>query len=100
MSAKDLADGTMCVVTVRDTSVLFARVANEVYAIRNQCGDSPLPLDVGTLEGSEIRCSWHGCRYDVRSGRRLDGDGRTLVLPTRVDGGRILVAVDVSGGVR
>jgi nitrite reductase/ring-hydroxylating ferredoxin subunit len=69
-----------------------------VYALRNQCGDSPLPLDSGTFEGSEVRCPWHSCRYDVRSGRRLDADGRVQVLPVRVNAGRIEVAADVASG--
>ena len=79
---------------------LSGRVDGEVYAIRNQCGDSPLPLDLGTLEGAEVRCSWHGCRYDIRSGRQLDGDGRVQVLPVTTEDGRIRVAIDVETGAR
>ena len=85
---------------INDVSVLFARVGGEVYAIRNQCGDSPLPLDLGTLDGAEVRCSWHGCRYDVRTGRQLDGDGRVQVVPVTTEGGRIRVAIDVEIGAR
>lgn len=93
----DLQEGTMRAVIVHGLPVLVARVAGEVYAIRNQCADSPLPLDMGTLDGAEVRCPWHGCRYDVRSGRRLDGDARVPVLPVTTEAGRILVAVDVAG---
>jgi nitrite reductase/ring-hydroxylating ferredoxin subunit len=94
----ELPEGTMRGALVGETPVLLARVGGEVYALRNQCGDSPLPLDGGTLEGSEVRCPWHGCRYDIRSGRQLDGDGRVQVLPVRIDGGRIVVAADVAPG--
>ena len=52
------------------------------------------------LEGAEVRCSWHGCRYDIRSGRRLDGDGRVQVLPVTTENGRIRVAIDVETGAR
>ena len=90
----------MRAVTINDVSVLIARVGGEVYAVRNQCGDSPLPLDLGTLEGAEIRCSWHGCRYDVRTGRQLDGDGRVQVVPVTTEAGRIRVAVAVETGAR
>jgi 3-phenylpropionate/trans-cinnamate dioxygenase ferredoxin subunit len=95
---EDVLEGTMRAAVLNETPVLLARVAGDVYAMRNQCGDSPLPLHMGSLEGPEILCPWHGCRYDVRSGRRLDGEERLQVLPVRVEQGRILVAVDVAGG--
>lgn len=96
----EVPEGTLRAAIVNNVSVLFGRVAGEVYAIRNQCGNSPLPLDLGTLEGAEVRCSWHGCRYDIRSGRRLDDDGRVQVLPVTTENGRIRVAIDVEAGAR
>jgi nitrite reductase/ring-hydroxylating ferredoxin subunit len=97
LAEDDLPEGAMRAVTINGVSVLFARVAGEVYAIRDQCGDSPLPLALGTLDGVEVHCPWHGCRYDVRSGRRLDDEGRVQVLPATTEAGRILVAIDVTG---
>jgi nitrite reductase/ring-hydroxylating ferredoxin subunit len=100
LDADEVPEGTLRAALIDDVSVLFARVGGEVYAIRNQCGDSPLPLDLGTLEGAEVHCSWHGCRYDIRSGRRLDGDGRVQVVPVTTEAGRIRVAIDVETGAR
>jgi nitrite reductase/ring-hydroxylating ferredoxin subunit len=100
LDADEVPEGTLRAAVVNDVSVLFGRVGGEIYAIRNQCGESPLPLDMGTLEGAEVRCSWHGCRYDIRSGRRLDGDGRVQVLPVTTENGRIRVAIDVETGAR
>lgn len=100
LNADEVAEGALRAATVKDVSVLFARVDGEIYAIRNQCGDSPLPLDLGTIEGAEVRCPWHGCRYDVRSGRRLDDEGRVQVLPVTTEADRIRVAVDVETGAR
>lgn len=97
LAEDDLPEGGMRAATINGVSVLFARVAGEVYAIRDQCGDSPLPLALGTLDGVEVQCPWHGCRYDVRSGRRLDDEGRVQVLPATTEAGRILVAIDVTG---
>jgi nitrite reductase/ring-hydroxylating ferredoxin subunit len=98
LAADELPEGTMRAAAVNGIKVLIARVGGEVYAVRDQCGDSPLPLALGTLDGAEVHCLWHGCRYDVRSGRRLNGEGRLQVLPTTIDRGRIRVAVDVAGG--
>lgn len=94
--AADLGAGTVRAVAVNGVGLLLAAVDGEIYAVRNQCGDSPLPLEFGTLEDTVLRCSWHGCRYDVRTGRRVDGDpGRLQVYPVSLDRGRVRVALDV-----
>lgn len=78
--------------------VLIAHVGDEFYAMRNACGESPLPLDYSTLAGHELTCSWHGCRYDVRTGHRLDRPEATRgellgILPVRVRDGMIEIVV-------
>ena len=55
----------------------------------------PKDRSVRTLEGAELRCSWHGCRYDVRTGQRLDGPERIAVFPVAVESGEIRVAIGV-----
>ena len=76
--------------------ILIADVDGELHAVANRCGETPLPLHFGTLAGAELRCSWHGCRYDVRTGQRLDGGRERLaVFPVAVDGDEIRVAVGV-----
>jgi nitrite reductase/ring-hydroxylating ferredoxin subunit/Fe-S cluster biogenesis protein NfuA len=92
-----LPPGGLTAVRIGDVPVLLASVGGDIHAVRNQCGDSPLPLEFGTLEGAELRCSWHGCRYDVRSGHRADGQpGRLQVFPVSVEDGRVRVALDVA----
>ena len=92
----DLVPGALRAAAVNGVGVLLAAVDGEIYAFRNQCGDSPLPLEFSTLDATVLRCSWHGCRYDVRTGRRIDGDpGRLRVYPVALDAGRIQVALDV-----
>jgi len=85
----DIAPGAIRGSMISGTGVLLARVGDEVFAVRNACGESPLPLDFSTLVGTELRCSWHGCRYDVRTGHRLDrpeagGEEQLRVFPVRV----------------
>jgi nitrite reductase/ring-hydroxylating ferredoxin subunit/Fe-S cluster biogenesis protein NfuA len=85
----DVPDGTLRGAMVGETNVLVAHAGGEYFAVRNACGDSPLPLDFSTLTGMELHCSWHGCRYDIRTGQRLDRPGAShedalRVLPIRV----------------
>ncbi len=95
-AAAELLVGQLRAVELLGQPLLLANVEGEIYAVRNRCGDSPLPLEFGQLEGAELRCSWHGCRYDVRSGRRTDGGTEHLpVFPVRVEDGEIRVALGV-----
>ena len=96
--AGDLIDGQTRSAIVADTNVLLARVGEEFFAVRNACGESPLPLDYSTLAGTELTCSWHGCRFDIRTGHRLDRpDARheehLRVLPVRVRDGVVEIVV-------
>ncbi|HUQ45349.1 MAG TPA: Rieske 2Fe-2S domain-containing protein [Gemmatimonadaceae bacterium] len=96
--ADEIEPGTMRGVIVDGVAVLLVRVGEELLAVRNACGDSPLPLDYSELQGTELRCSWHGCRYDVRTGHRLDRpdagrDEHLSVLPVRVTDGVVQVVV-------
>ena len=94
----EIAHGATRAVLVDDANVLIARVDDDVFAVRNACGDGPLPLDYSVLQGAELTCSWHGCRYDIRSGRRLDyanasADEQLSVLPVRVMDGFVEIVV-------
>ena len=92
------ANGQTYPVNIEGTPVLLARVDGEVYAVADACGDSPLPLRFGTLESASLRCAFHGCLYDVRTGKRLDAGGqgdRVAVFPVKEEHGRILVATGV-----
>ena len=99
--ADEIAPGTMRGVIVDGVAVLLVRVGDEFFAVRNACGESPLPLDYSTLEGTELRCSWHGCRYDVRTGHRLDRpdaprEEQLNVLPVRVSDGSVEVVASTA----
>jgi nitrite reductase/ring-hydroxylating ferredoxin subunit len=81
-------------VTLNDHPVLLANVAGDVFAVQNRCGESPLPLQFGTLDDHVLTCSWHGCRYDVRNGHRLDQASAPLaVYPVSIEAGEVRVAV-------
>jgi len=90
----DLAPGELRAVWPEGASLLLARLGDEFYAYRNGCPPgSPLTLHTGRLEGTTLICPWHGCRYDIRTGKRLDGEGKLEVLPVAVRDGEVRIAV-------
>jgi nitrite reductase/ring-hydroxylating ferredoxin subunit len=91
-AAAAVPSGTMQAIDVDGRAILLANVDGEFVAVSNQCGESPLPLQFSTLQGAELRCSWHGCRYDLRSGRRLDGPEHLTVLSVAVENGEVRLA--------
>lgn len=96
VAANELATGEMKAVDVDGLPVLVARIGSDYVAVSNRCGATPLPLEFSTLEGTELRCSWHGCRYDLRTGNRLDTAGdRLAVFPVRLQDGAVQIAVGV-----
>lgn len=58
--------------------VLLARLDGRVYAYRNLCAASAMPLAIAgqmtAVQDGVILCNWHGCRYDLHTGRRADRD--------------------------
>lgn len=57
--------------------VLLVRSGGRVRAYQNTCPGSILPLHLGAVEEGVVTCPWHGCRFDLDSGRR-HGDGPPL----------------------
>ena len=93
-AADEIAAGAMKAVLLDDDSVLIVNLGDEYCALANHCGESPMPLEFSTLTGAELVCSWHGCRYDVRTGARLDGvPERLTIFPVSVVDGEVRIAV-------
>ncbi len=96
-SLSDMQPGTLHEVDVNGVPVCLARTADgEVYAFRNNCSHRDFPLNTGTLEDSQIECSWHGARFDVTTGRalRLPAIKPIRTYDVKVDGDDVMVLVD------
>lgn len=92
----DVPWGTMRAFDVNGARVLVANVAGEFYAVWNSCPGSMAPLDLGTFTPPIVVCPWHNDAFDVRTGKRSDGQhGECLaVLPIAIVGEDIQLAVN------
>ncbi|MBA3390904.1 MAG: NifU family protein [Rubrobacter sp.] len=91
---KDLEPGTLQGRRLEGAPLLLTILEGEVYAYRDGCPPgSALTLQLGRVEGMTLVCPWHGCRYDLRTGKREDAEGKLSVLPVAVRDGEVKVAL-------
>lgn len=97
-SLDDLPPGTLRGFRVDGVAVLLGNVDGDIVAYEDACPDTPLVLSVGQIDGGEIVCPWHGCRFEARSGRRTGHRGTGLrSFPVALAGSAVRVAVNVTG---
>ncbi len=90
----DVPPGALRGFRVAGDAVLLCNVGGDVFAYHDACPDSPLALSPGQLDGDEIVCPWHGCRFDARGGQRRGHRGTGLTaFPVATDGPVVRVAV-------
>jgi nitrite reductase/ring-hydroxylating ferredoxin subunit len=60
-------------VTLAGRGFLLLEVSGALHAVPRRCPHQLGPLTVAGLDGTVIRCPWHGNRFDIRSGENLSG---------------------------
>lgn len=79
---------------VDDEPLLIVRVANDrVHALADRCSHMSGPLSEGELEGSCVRCPWHGSLFRLSDGWNVGGPATAPqpAFETRVSGGVVEV---------
>jgi 3-phenylpropionate/trans-cinnamate dioxygenase ferredoxin subunit len=94
----DLHDNRM-VVEMNGTSVLVVRTGRALAAIENECPHLGQRLSDGEVRGRVIQCAAHGYRWDLATGRPVQGlrvqRRRPLrEVPVRLAGDRIMLACE------
>jgi 3-phenylpropionate/trans-cinnamate dioxygenase ferredoxin subunit len=98
----DVPPGTMRAVRVGRAEVLLANVDGTFYAIGGLCTHQQGPLAEGSLWGAVVPCPYLGGLFVVRTGAVLDGPPPcpAVVVPVRVEGDTVQIAVRESQGAR
>jgi 3-phenylpropionate/trans-cinnamate dioxygenase ferredoxin subunit len=71
--AAEIAPGRMVWVAVERERIVVANVDGAFYALRDMCGHKNAPLSRGRLEGCLIECPLHFAKFDMRTGKLVDG---------------------------
>lgn len=87
---RSLVPGERLLVPVAGHTVLVGRLHDgTLYAVDNACPHEGYPLAKGTLADCVLTCRWHNFRFDVRTGKALQGDEAVRTWPVREHDGRI-----------
>ena len=90
----DLEPGTCVSVEAEGRGVALFNVEGTIYAMDNTCPHAGGPLGEGILTGDVVECPWHGWRYNVRTGERLENpDFSVGCYNVQVVGDQVHVAI-------
>ncbi len=64
----DLKENTTYKYAEDGENILICKTEGNVYAVKNACGNTSLPLDGAVLEKGYLICPWHGCVYRLSDG--------------------------------
>jgi 3-phenylpropionate/trans-cinnamate dioxygenase ferredoxin subunit len=64
----ELAAGERFVARVGDREILVCRAGDDYFAVASRCTHSAWPLANEPIEGTELVCTLHGARFDLRDG--------------------------------
>jgi nitrite reductase/ring-hydroxylating ferredoxin subunit len=95
----ELPPGKMTWVSVEGERVLLANVEGMFYALEDVCGHQRVALSKGLLAGHEVECPLHFARFDVRTGRLIDGpmSDEVPTYDVRVEDDTVYVKRDPNG---
>jgi nitrite reductase/ring-hydroxylating ferredoxin subunit len=68
------APGSSVRVAVNGTLVAVFNVEGRLYGLEAQCGHRQGPLDQGTINGTTVKCPWHGAQFELESGEVVGGN--------------------------
>lgn len=84
---EELKPGDTQIVYLEGKQVGVFNVNGELFAVNNRCPHARGPLSEGTIdhEACTVVCPWHYAKFDLRTGKVLDGVARQSVEPYEVE---------------
>lgn len=94
--AEDVGEGALVGRDVEGERLILVRVGGELRAFRDSCPGTPMPLNSGVVRDGILFCPWHDCRFDLRTGRRVDRQAEGLsAIPVTVRDGEVRAGLRV-----
>jgi phenylpropionate dioxygenase-like ring-hydroxylating dioxygenase large terminal subunit len=67
-------------ILLNEPVALYRKEDGTPVALEDRCCHRQLPLSMGRLEGDELRCGYHGLKFDA-SGTCVEIPGQTAIPP-------------------
>ena len=64
----DLEDGILFAVDIEGHEICIGMVCGKILAVQNECSHEDFPLNDGDFLGCELRCRYHGARFNPFTG--------------------------------
>ena len=96
--ADRLPPGTRKLCDAEGRRIALFNLDGTLYAIDNHCTHRDGPVGAGELHDAVITCPWHGWRFDVATGRCLEGGADLRCYPVHVEGNDVLIQVVATDG--
>ena len=89
----EIKPGEVLPARLGDSQIALAELDGQVFAFGAVCPHAYALLSQGYLEGCEIECPLHAARFDIKTGRGLDGPTTegVPVYDVRIDGADVFV---------
>ena len=92
-SVEEFADGRRKTVQFAGREVAIFKIAEEFYAIENECPHQGAPLCEGHVDGEVVSCPWHGWQFDLCTGESVTVPGMDLQAYTvQIENGHVKIA--------
>ncbi|MEW6051100.1 MAG: non-heme iron oxygenase ferredoxin subunit [Candidatus Zixiibacteriota bacterium] len=65
---QEIPEGTIRPFEVEFTRFVIVHTADGFFAIADECSHDGAPFSGGRIRGTEIMCTRHGARFDLRTG--------------------------------
>jgi 3-phenylpropionate/trans-cinnamate dioxygenase ferredoxin component len=74
---------------------LLANANGRFYAVDDQCSHEEVSLYLGCIQGDNIKCSLHGSRFSLKTGKPLEDPATDPIgtYPIKLEGNKILIKV-------
>ena len=90
-----LQDGQGRSVRLQDRTFAVFKQAEVIYVVDDECPHVGAPLANGWLEEGQVVCSFHGWKFDLKSGACLTCPSRPVrTYPVRIEAGMVHIEVD------
>lgn len=68
----DIAPGTAKLIEGRDQQIAIFNSEGRFFALEEKCSHRGGPLSEGAFDATCVTCPWHGAKFELATGKRLN----------------------------